>query len=531
VPMRVPPALRKARPAVVVVLVCIAALLAGCTVGPSQRPPVAVRGENLPPAVTPAPPPPPDQQLPEPQQQRTAIPFYDCTEDTLATLSTPLPTDRRLRIECGEITVAAEPGRPGGRAVTLAVLRVGLADAPPNRPPLLALGDTAGQPSARHAVVLAGRVSLRLLERYTLVGLDRRGSGLDVLDCAPDDARAALVDAGTGAATATALAELLEQARAVVQECNLTLDGGLTHYRSAATAADVEQLRAALGVDRLSAIGVGDGAGALAAWARAAPASVGRLVLDGPPHPTLDQPELAETRAAAAEAAFGAFALACTGQPSCALGADPRATVTALVDQLRTQPLVAVDGTRLTAGATVTALLLGLGEPRRWPELTAALAGAGAGDPAPLLALLAPVIGPRGRFDGMLATSCNDTQRRLAPGEVGDIAGRWRTAYPLFGGTFAMRLLACAPWPPGAPAATGGRAEGAPPFVVLATAADPRSPLDGARRAAESLAPARLLTWQGAGTGAYPRTPCVRSAVDAMLVDGVIPQPGTLCPP
>jgi pimeloyl-ACP methyl ester carboxylesterase len=415
--------------------------------------------------------------------------------------------------------------------VSLEVLRIGLSGAPANRPPLLALGDSAGEPSALHAVVLAGQVAPALLERYTLIGLDRRGAGTDLLDCAPDDATAALVDADPGSSSEPELAALLEEARAVVQECNLALGGGLGSYRTAATAADVELLRAALGVQRLSAIGVGDGAEALAEWARTAPQAVGRLVLDGPPHPTLDEPDLGESRAGAAEAAFRAFAVACTARPGCPLGADPRATVTALVERLRAQPLVAADGSRLTAGAAVSALLAGLAEPRSWPDLAAALAAAGAGDAAPLLTTLDPVTGPRGRFDTMLATSCNDTQRRLAPGEVAELATRWRTAYPLVGGTLALRLLACAPWPTGGPVPPAGRAEGAPPILTIGTAADPRGPLDGARRTAESLASARFLTWQGAGTGAYPRTACVSGAVDAMLIDGSVPHPAVLCPP
>jgi pimeloyl-ACP methyl ester carboxylesterase len=517
--------------AVAVVLLCLATLLAGCTVGPSQRPPVAVRGENMPALPSPTAAPAPPGELPEPQQQNPSLTFVECTQDTLATLRIPIPPDRALRVECGEITVPADPGEPSLGGVSLGVLRVGLAGAPANRPPLLALGDSAGEPSARHAVVLAGQVAPALLERYTLIGFDRRGAGNDLLDCAPPDAIAALVDADPATAAEAELADLLEEARAVVQECNLTLGGGLDSYRTGATSGDVELLRAALGVQRLSAIGVGDGAAALAGWARTAPQAVGRLVLDGPPHPTLDEPDLTETRAAAAEAAFTAFAVACTAFPDCPLGTDPRATVTALVERLRIQPLAAVDGSRLTAGGAVTALLTGLAEPRGWPGLAAALAAAGAGDPAPMLAVLGPVTGPRGQFGTMLATSCNDAQRRLAPGEIGEVAAGLRTAYPLVGGTLALRLLACAPWPAGGPAAPAGRADGAPPILTIGTAADPRSPLEGSRRTAESLATARFLSWQGAGSGAYPRTACVTAAVDAMLIDGVVPQPGGLCPP
>jgi pimeloyl-ACP methyl ester carboxylesterase len=521
---------RPPRHAVLLALLCLVVALAGCTVGPSQRPPVAVRGEHVP--AAPGPPGPTEAPvLPEPEPQRASIPFVECTEDTLVTLVEPVPADRHLQVDCGDLTVPADPGRPTLGAVTLGVIRVGEAGAPSDRPPLLVLGDSTREPSTRHAAILAGQVDPALLERYTLVGLDRRGAGEDILHCAPDAARAAIVDADAASTTEANLGLLLEQARAVVQECNLTLDGGLGSYRTSATAADIELLRAALGVERLSAVGVGDGAAALATWARTAPRSVGRLVLDGPPHPTQDEPDLSDHRAAAAEAALGAFGVACSARPDCPLGADPRATVATLIAHLERSPLVAADGNRLTAGATVTALLAGLGEPRRWPGLAAALAAANAGDPVPMLTILAPLTGPRGLFDGMLATSCNDTQRRLAPGEIAEVAQRWTSAYPTFGATLALRLLACAPWPTGREAPISGQAETAPPILVIGTAADPRGALDGSRRTADSLATARFVSWQGAGTGAYPRTPCVSGVVDAMLLDGVLPDSGTLCPP
>jgi pimeloyl-ACP methyl ester carboxylesterase len=523
---------RAPRHAVVAALLCLATLLTGCTVGPSERPPVAVRGDGVPVAPTEEPSTPDlPPELPEPEEQQATIPFFECTEDTLVTLPQPIPPDRTLQVQCGELTVPADPDQPGLGGVTLGVIRVSTAGASFDRPPLLVLGDTTRDPAAREAAVLAGQVSPDLLEHYTLIGLDRRGAGSDILDCAPDDARAAIVDADPSTAGERTMSTLLEEARAVVQECNLTLDGGLGIYRTTATAADVELLRAALGVERLSAIGFGDGAAALAAWARTVPGAVGRLVLDGPPNPALDEPDLSDSRAAAAEVTFGAFGVACTAQPSCPLGADPRATVSGLVAQLRARPLVAPDGERLTAGALLTTLLNGLGEPRIWPALTAALAAVRAGDPTPMLTLLAPVVGPRGRYDGMLATSCNDTRRRLAPSEISALADKWRTAYPMFGSTFAARLLACAPWPTGGPTPPTGTADGAPPILVIGTAADPRGPLDASRRAADSLATARFLSWQGAGTGAYPRTACVSNVVDAMLIYGVVPESGTLCPP
>ena len=37
-------------------------------------------------------------------------------------------------------------------------------------------------------------------------------------------------------------------------------------------------------------------------------------------------------------------------------------------------------------------------------------------------------------------------------------------------------------------------------ILVIGTAADPRGALDGSRRTADSLATARFISWQGAGT-------------------------------
>jgi len=508
--------------------------LAGCTVGPSQRPPVAVRDDGLvvlpSPTTTPAPAPAP-AELPEPDAQSPTIWFFDCTDDALSTLPFPLPPDRALRVDCGHFAVPADPDQPTLDPTRVGVLRVGLADAPADRPPLLALGDSATEPSTRHAVALAGQVPLAVLQRFTLIGLDRRGAGDDALDCAPIDVRAALIDADPGTAGEAGLAALLEQARDVAQLCYRLLAGGLGGHRTASTVTDVERLRIGLGVRRLSAVAVGDGATALAGWAAAFPTSVGRVVLDGPLDPTRDEPDRSEATAGALEAAFDGFSVACVARADCPLAPDPRASVAGLLERLRTQPLVAGDGRRLTAGATVTALIAALAEPRGWPALASALAAARNGDPVALLDVADPVIGPGGRFDAMLATACNDSGRRLSPGEVGELAARWQRTYPLFGGTLALRLLACAPWPATVRPPESGPVDGVPPVLVIGTAGNPRGPLDGSRRTAEALPSSRFLSWQGAGTGAYPRTPCVTDVVDRLLVNGEVPAPGLLCPP
>ncbi len=507
----------------------LALLLGACTVGPSQRPPVAVRGTDVtaptgPPAATaPAP-----AELPEPTPQRSTLRFVDCTAQTPARYGVVPPAG--LAVECGELAVPVDATQPQFGSLLLDVVRVGPADAPLEGPPLLLLGDTATGGGAGHAVAVAAGLDPAVLDAYTVVGLDRRGTGTDRLDCAPPDAEAALVDADPAATTEPDLAVLLESAREVVQGCTVNLPGVPTAFGSAAAAADVEQLRVRLGVPQLSAVGAGDGAAVLGAWARAAPGAVARLVLDGPPDPDPAEPARTTDRAVAASAALDAFAAACTAGGACPLGADPEAGAAAVVAALRDRPLATADGRRLTAGSAQLALLLGLSEPAGWPALGAALAAAGAGDARPLLDLLGPVTGPGGRFDGMLATACNDGTARPAPAAIAALAAELRDAHPLVGDRLALGLLACAPWPVlgAGPAPVPG---GLPPLLVVGTAADPRAPLAGSRRAADALPTARFVQWEGAGTGAYPRTACVRRAVDAVLVDGRLPGTESLCPP
>jgi pimeloyl-ACP methyl ester carboxylesterase len=512
-------------------LLGVAALLAGCTVGPSERPPVAVRGENVPAPPSAGVPTRAVPALPEPEPARSSVDFRECTGGSAAE-AIPDPTDRSLRVECGQLIVEADPQQPGLSRTRVGLLRVGLADAPVDRPPLIVVGDSATQPAAVLARSLANQVPLSLLQRYSLIGLDRRGAGVDDLDCGPSLARNAFVNidpAGDGAITG--LNVLLEQARSVVQDCYLVHAGALTGYRTTSTAADLELARSALGIEHLSALGVGDGATALWLWARTHPAAAGRLVLDGPPNPTLDEPDAGEARAAAAESAFDAFAAACASGPDCPLGADPRAVVGALVDRLRGQPITSTDGRRLTAGMTVTALLAGLAEPAGWPDLAVALGQVNGGSPDALLGRLTPLLTKGGGFDVALATACNDVRRRMTPAEVSGLTGRWRAAYPLFGATMAQRLLACGPWPPATGTLPPDPGPALPPTLVIGTAHDPRGPLEGPRRVAATTPGALFVSWQGAGTGAYPRTPCVTAAVDALLVDGAPPVDGTLCPP
>jgi hypothetical protein len=91
-------------------------------------------------------------------------------------------------------------------------------------------------------------------------------------------------------------------------------------------------------------------------------------------------------------------------------------------------------------------------------------------------------------------------------------------------------MLACALWPGQHDPYPTAAATGAPPILVVGTTGDPATPYEQSPRLAQMLGVGRLLTWEGEGHTAYPKTECVRRAVDAYLIDLTVPPEGRSCP-
>jgi pimeloyl-ACP methyl ester carboxylesterase len=512
----------------------VSTMLGGCVVGPSDRPAVAVRDAPLPPVPRTSG---PANTVPLPPINPSGtdtIDFSDCTSLALDRLGAAA-TNPDLRYECGTVTVELNPDEPRRRAGTadINVLRSGTGPVP-----LLVVGDIGGEPGSTLAARLANEVPPELLTAFTLVGMDRRGTGdSEPISCIPGESRERLIDIDPGAAQPAGTQAVLDAANEAARTCVQQIEDLLSLVDSWRAAADLEQVRRALAVDRLNAIAVGDGSRVVSAYLSRYTSTVGRVVMDGAPDPTQDAIGAGPDLAAAAEHALDAFAANCASN-GCPLAPDPRGVVTSALEALRAQPVNAPDGTQVGAGTLLSALLAGLADTTRWPALASAVADASRGDVSGVAKLIEPLLaGDRDgrheppRLDASLLTACNDTTTRVPPDRVVQLGDDWEAHAPIFGALYAHRLLVCSPAPVPARTVAAPRSAGIPPVLVIGTDGDPLTPLTGTQRMADALAAGIMVTWQGNGHRAFPHTPCVTAAVQAFLVDGALPHNGTVCPP
>jgi pimeloyl-ACP methyl ester carboxylesterase len=504
-------------------LLVTAGLATACTAGPSSRPGIVVR--DAPPATseshggTP--------EVPPLEEMTGGMAWRECSDEVRVRLADEkLPG--WLPIQCGKINAILDsPYAPGRGNIRLQLLRAG-----EGKVPLVVVNDVDGLPGTIYAARLAASLPQGFLQKFTLIGVDRRGTGQSIpANCVPETIRRDIVERDPAGLPIDAW---LQAAQTAGQQCSIQLETQLPAIDTYRTSADLEMLRDALGVSRLSAIGHGEGSRVLSVFADRYPEHVGRMVLDGLPDPTQDAAVALEGVAKGAEAAFDAFSGDCVNR-HCELGSQPKRALLNLLGELRARPLSEPEQLDVTAGSALQAIMIGLADRSRWPALSKAMSAAGDGDPSGLADLLIPVvIGANQQLatmDGALVTTCNDTKTRLSPERIKQLGDDWTHRFPTFGAVALQRLALCSPWTVPNQPLPSPAADGAPPILVLGTASDAVTPEEGSKRAAQQLESGVFVSWQGGGHGALSFSPCATKAALGFLTDANLPRNGTVCPP
>lgn len=443
--------------------------------------------------------------------------------------------------ECAQLLVPVDYADPTGETLELSLLRI-----PARGDRMGSLVLDPGGPGAsgtEYAAAGAYVVSEDVLDRFDVVGFDPRGVGASApVQCGTDAQLDALIDAdGTpdDLAEETELARLSEE---FIVSCSSPVAGLLDHLSTADAARDMDVLRAALGEDSLDYLGVSYGTHLGATYAALFPDRVGRFVLDGPLPAALSAEEITLEQGRGFEDAVRRFVDDCLTQSDCPLdGASPDAALGqlgSLLANLDAAPAPTANPDRpLTEGAATYAVLMMMYSPDSdWPRLREALSELRAGDGTTLQTLLDERM--RRRPDGtygdnsteaFYAVSCTD--RPVAGGleESRELATEWRKELPFLGEYLAWGNLPCATWPhaqvkPSLPQ------DPLPPILVVATTHDPATPIAWGDVLAEQLGTGVLLVRDGDGHTAYREgSTCIDDAIDAFLIDGVLPEPGTVC--
>jgi len=393
---------------------------------------------------------------------------------------------------CGSLSVRLEPfGAAPGR-LSLRVAMSDVATAP--RGVLVFLTGGPGQPGVPFVPRLAGRLG-PALRGYRLVMFDQRGTGAGALDCPA-------LQRQMGAS------DLTVPAPAAVRACAAAIGPDRRFFATADTVADIEALRAALGVARLTLDGVSYGSYVAEQFALTHPGEVSRLVLDSVvPSWNVDPLQLVNMRQTATVLREACAAQGC--------GFDPASDLAAVVRRYHDGP------------ALLDMLVaLSVGDPS-FPGVPGALHEAAAGHPGALNALVASVHAADSATAGELSqglhasTLCADmpmpwggpgTPLAARPAALARAVARLTTTqvWPFDRATAAGNgfIQTCLYWPPAPPpaAAAAPRAElPSVPVLLLAGGHDLSTPLAGARAQAALAPGGRLFVVPTAGHSVQSR--------------------------
>jgi pimeloyl-ACP methyl ester carboxylesterase len=380
-------------------------------------------------------------------------------------------------------------------------------------------------------------------DRFDMIGFDPRGVGASTprADCYTD----AEYDRGEGFSGSLVPDVTDEQeARMVAQRCAEGSGGpqALTSFGTIDVARDMDVLRATLGDEKLSYLGLSYGTQLGGVYAEMFPQNVRAMALDGATDPDLTFTEYSLAQMEAFQKIFERYAADCATSADCPLGTDPAQATEkfqALVRPLLERPVPATDGRSLGYSDAVTGVSSGLYAQSLWPKITEGLAELASGRADGLQALRDSAIqrGPDGRYSNFIevaySTRCMDTPRR-APAEQTEFARQIYATAPFLdpGRPVAGLHHECEAWPepPTLPRPWVTDPDGLPPTLTISITGDPAAPYQGGVNLARVLG-ASLLTVEGDqhGIAMLGQSECVDNIVTDYLTELQTPPDDARC--
>jgi pimeloyl-ACP methyl ester carboxylesterase len=475
------------------------------------------------------------------EPEATPIKWTDCDAQIQPLIADQPGSDRDLAFECGRTEVPISYDEPGGATLPLFLVRAVMAGQTNRIGSLVVNPGGPGASGADAAIGLSLTLPTELLSRFDIVGFDPRGVGLSTpVECISDDMKSRMVASEPRPTTDPQLDDAFALTKEIADGCAKEYGDALGTFNTVDTARDMEQLRQSLGDEKLTYLGYSYGTTLGSTYAELFPDKTRALVLDAAVDPDTDKKTNAEASAKAFEAGFDAFGANCVGLiAGCPIGQNPRQFLMDLLAQADQAPIPSSEpgeARKATPGVVMTAVQAALYDTASWPQLAQALAAAQKGDSAGLFSLADSYSGRlkdgtySNLFDANLAVNCADTNEKHDEGEIRTLAKEWGAKYPLFGASSAVGLYTCSAWQADRTPLPERDAAGSGPILVVGSTGDPVTPLPGAEDMAKDLVNGVLLVWQGQGHTAYPKSDCIKAAVNSYLIDLTVPVDGLTCP-
>ena len=450
-------------------------------------------------------------------------------------------TECGVGFDCTDVTAPLDWEDPGKGEITLSVVRHRAEGTPVG-----SLLTNPGGPGASGVDLILNSldyaVGADLIENFDVIGFDPRGVGASTaVTCydAPqmDEYLYSIPAAARG--TAEWEAELLDSHKAFAEACDANSGGILPYITTVNAARDMDLIRAVLGDKQLNYLGYSYGTFLGATYAKLYPEKAGRLVLDGAIDPAVPGLEVGATQALGFESALRAYMQDCLDSGECPFNGTVDEAMTdlgALLASVDSTPLKSGDGRMLGADSLMTAIIAALYSQDSWGYLTQALDEALQGDPTSAL-FLADFYNGRenGTYtdnsaEAFRAYNCMDYPVEDDPAAEAAINAKIAQGAPTIA-PYWTGPDSCSVWPY-PPTGTRGeiKAEGAGPILVIGTTNDPATPYEWSESLANQLEEGVLITRVGEGhTGYNKGNACVDDAVEAFLLDDVVPEDGLRC--
>ncbi len=370
-------------------------------------------------------------------------------------------------ISCGQLDVAEDRRRPDGRHLSIHVAVMPALRRGAEREPLFLLAGGPGQ-GARGLAAAVGRYFRPIRRHRAVVLVDLRGTGAsNPLDCHPSDDEMTTL-AGDMAST--------------TRDCLSQLQSDPRQYTHAESLRDLDEVRRALGYDRINLWGGSWGTRAALLYALRYPDTVRAVVLDGAAALTLQFPAFASIDA---QRALDRLVADCRGDSACRGSfPDPAAEIAAFASRFgtgaipitlrhpRTNALITVALSRDLAFDIVRGSLY---TPQDAAAIFQLVRSAANGDFSPLAAQFvrsASLTTDDMRLGVTFSVLCSEDMPMLEARRVEDAARG-----SVFGTAYADTWRArCGVWPRGEPVFEAPSAASQAPALILSGAHDPVTP-------------------------------------------------------